>query len=431
MPVAMEDVEEAPEQTELDVIEALEIADPDQAIQRYLSIVGKDVPEGERDVAVKEKETAITRVSDLYVKHNKQEDLAALIKNIRPFLSLASKAKGGQIFKGLLDKFLTFETDRAAQVAVCTECIEWAKQQKRTFLRHALEMRMAQLYLDSTDFQLSLQTAQPLIKELKSLDDKSSLVDIQLLESKAYYALSNFPKSRAALVSARTTSAAIYCPPKMQAALDLQSGILNAQEGDFKTAYSYFYESFEGYDSVDMPEHAIRGLKYMLLNKILLNNAEDVPSIISGKLALKYTGRDVEALQAIATASLNRSLAEFQAALEKFKKELLGDAVINGHLVELYDTLLQKNLARVVEPFRRVEIAHVAKLIDLPLAQVENKLSQMILDQVLTGILDQGAGCLEVFDPTETDKTYETTLEILQETGHVVDSLYKKAEKLL
>eukprot|EP00051_Salpingoeca_urceolata_P034706 m.26277 g.26277 ORF g.26277 m.26277 type:complete len:184 (-) comp8166_c0_seq2:27-578(-) len=127
MPVAMEDVEEAPEQTELDVIEALEIADPDQAIQRYLSIVGKDVPEGERDVAVKEKETAITRVSDLYVKHNKQEDLAALIKNIRPFLSLASKAKGGQIFKGLLDKFLTFETDRAAQVALffffCFCCI--------------------------------------------------------------------------------------------------------------------------------------------------------------------------------------------------------------------------------------------------------------------------------------------------------------------
>ena len=70
---------------------------------------------------------------------------------------------------------------------------------------------------------------------------------VSFLESRVYHALGNLQKSKAALTSARTTANSMYCPPKMQAALDMQSGILNAaEEKDWKTAYSYFYEAFEG-----------------------------------------------------------------------------------------------------------------------------------------------------------------------------------------
>lgn len=72
------------------------------------------------------------------------------------------------------------------------------------------------------------------------------------------------------MTSARTAANSIYCPPYLQAQLDLQSGILHAEDKDYTTAYSYFFETFENMSSQDDP-NALLALKYMLLCKVMLN----------------------------------------------------------------------------------------------------------------------------------------------------------------
>ena len=72
----------------------------------------------------------------------------------------------------------------------------------------------------------------------------------------------------------------------------------------------------------------------------------------------------------------------------------------------------------------------VASLIELPEADVEKKLSQMILDGVLRGTIDQGSGVLELFQLDDKDKTYETILETVVGLEKVMNSLYEKSKKL-
>ena len=106
------------------------------------------------------------------------------------------------------------------------------------------------------------------------------------------------------------------------------------------------------------------------------------------------------------------------------------DVVVKSHLLALYGTLMEKNLCKIIEPYARVGIAHVAKVIGLDEGDVERKLSQMILDGKVQGTLDQGAGFLIVFEPQRKDPLYANAAHMVDNLGTAVETLMLRSKKI-
>eukprot|EP00979_Chaetoceros_neogracilis_P003512 scaffold604_cov270-Chaetoceros_neogracile.AAC.20 len=409
------------------------------------------------------KERAIYLLARTHCQAQSYNEVVALLTGsaCSPFFENVTKAKCAKVVRAVLEIVCALAADEFdIQQQICNNIIEWTIQEKRSFLRQRVQAKLASVLYNQDKYGEAQTLVDGLLSELKKLDDKQLLVETHLVESKIHHGLRNLPKSKAALTASRTCANAIYVGPGLQSSIDGMSGVLHCEEGDYNTAHSYFLEAFEQLDQLESDKHKGKGatgvnvkegsalscLKYMMLCKsspshnlissvarigARSNKADvDISGIISSKQGVKYAGRDIEAMSAIASAAACRSLKDYETVSEKYSHELQDDILIKHHLKVLHEQLLESNLIRIIEPYSCVEIDHVAELIDMPQALVEKKLSQMILDGKMNGILDQGKGQLIVYEEGEKDLAMEKGLDVIENMDNVVSSLFVRSNAL-
>lgn len=262
------------------------------AIKTYEQIIAHS---DNSEEVVKIKEKAIYSLANIFSEKKLADELITLLENILPILKeIPQKSKTAKIVRTIFDFTARIPGSEDKLTELCLKIVDWCEENKRTFLRHRIQTKLAELYFKKFRYTESLELLGTLLHEMKKLDDKNMLVEIQLIESQVYHALHNIPKSKAALTSVKTASTSIYIVPLLQAQIDIQSGIISAEERDFNTAYSYFYESFEGFNSLDERDLASKALKYMLLSKIMNKLSSDALNLLNSQVTLKYQGRDLE-----------------------------------------------------------------------------------------------------------------------------------------
>ena len=208
-----------------------------------ISLIEEDIPASE--ATVKAKEQAIGGLAQLYVDQNTPEKIKSIAEKFSDRLSIFSKPRLAKVTKGLVDYIAKVPGSEKLQIELSEWMVEWCVREKRTYLKHRIELKLAGLLLDVGEPDRATRVIEPILTEVRKADDKLLLVELYLLESKINHRIRNFAKAKASLTASRANANNVYCQPSLIAEIDLMSGILYAQDQDYKTSYSYFYEALE------------------------------------------------------------------------------------------------------------------------------------------------------------------------------------------
>lgn len=78
-----------------------------------------DSNEDDNEEAIRNKEQEIMDLGEKYKKEGRAQELSQLIRDVRPFLAMISKAKAAKLVRGLVDLFLDMEASTGTEVQLC------------------------------------------------------------------------------------------------------------------------------------------------------------------------------------------------------------------------------------------------------------------------------------------------------------------------
>lgn len=265
----------------------------------------------------------------------------------------------------------------------------------RQMLRLDLECREVHVLLGIGRYAECLERIKEVAKELKRIDDKTSLISLYVYESRAFYELRDAARARASLTSARALAVSAACPAQLQAQIDLLNGMYLSDEQAYDTSISYFTEATEGFVQDGALENGRTALRYLVLAKIMGGHTGDMKSVLDAKYAHKI--RDdafLAILLRVHEACQARDLKAYSTILSENGALLETDGYAYRHLQRLYSVLLDRNILKIIEPYSHVRLAFIAQRLGSGEDVIEAKLRKMILDKAIDGILDHVSQCL-------------------------------------
>jgi 26S proteasome regulatory subunit N6 len=136
----------------------------------------------------KHREASVLALAGLYSTLNQPDRLSALLETAKRLFAVLPKARTAKLVRTVIDHVAAVPGDTLAlEEKLCVECIAWAENENRRYLRQRLQSRLAAIQLQQAKYEEAIRGIEILMREVKQLDDKQLLVELNLVESQIYH----------------------------------------------------------------------------------------------------------------------------------------------------------------------------------------------------------------------------------------------------
>lgn len=309
-----------------------------------------------------------------------------------------SKPSIAILLKKSLDTLEKNRTSLYERIRIYDRLIGWAERNRRNLLKIDFNIRKIEALLLLGSYDEALELISETAKVLKRADDKIGLVKLYYLESRVFYMLKNISKAKSSLTQSKSTATFIYCPPYLQAKIDLLSAIYTADEKDYLSATGHIIEALDGFSLSQDQDMALLCCRYLILIKIMDRKADEIESLQQNKTSMTPHKNDqcIKLLCEIGKCVLDRDLRRCKDLVDENMKLIESDEFITNHLRLLCDSLIDSNILKIIEPYSNINIQYIGDALNFSLDIIEDRLRNMILNGRIKGDIDQETMCINI-----------------------------------
>ncbi|OJT08479.1 COP9 signalosome complex subunit 2 [Trametes pubescens] len=306
-------------------------------------------------------------------------------KTINSILDYVGGSKSGPVEVNILERF--YEATKAALA-----------EAKNDRLSAKTNLKLAKLWLDRKEYGRLQKILNELYKSTigENADDQAQkgtqLLEIYALEIQMHNERKNYKKLKEIYNASNAVRSAIP-HPRIMGVIKECGGKMWMGERQWNRASEDFFESFKNYDEAGSPQR-IQVLKYLVLANMLTGS--EVNPFDSQETKPYKNDPQIKAMTDLVDAYQRREVHAAEKILRENKATIMDDSFIKQYIGELLRSLRTQYLIDLIKPYTRLELAFLAKQLNVENEEVEELLIGLILEGKVEGRIDQVAMRLEL-----------------------------------
>ncbi|ORZ01183.1 PCI domain-domain-containing protein [Syncephalastrum racemosum] len=271
-------------------------------------------------------------------------------------------------------------------------------------------LKLAKLYLDKKEYD----RLSKILHELKATCERDDgtdyqrkgthLLEVLALEIQMYTETKNNKKLKDLYQQCLNVKSAIP-HPRIMGVIRECGGKMHMREKQWEMAQTDFFESFKNYDEAGSPQR-IQVLKYLVLANMLTES--QINPFDSQETKPYKNDKEIAAMTDLVSAYQKREIREFERILRVNNKAIMGDTFIRAYIDDVLRSIRAQVLVKLIKPYTRIKLSFIAQQLNITVEEVEDLLVVLILDDKISGRIDQVKGRLELEQRSTDAMKYET-----------------------